>query len=278
MESKQNSFYQYHFDCDFPIFVQMVDGLEGKDEGKTHSLLLQMKFRELAAHEEDSVEKVLAENPRARMLTLKAASYKVEQQINNVASSDLYGVESILPKTGYKVYRYKGMALMVYSYGASAWECGVTSKFCRDEAGIFAARSVINRFLTWSMANLGVIGFWGVPVDEGFVVLGQKEAKGEAIFIDVLNKKLISMDGVKDISIGLEILRLENTLKERTLKMKPDELFSFLSVKTSYLDPEGLSRSVRQMLSELTRMAIGKVYPRKSFQPRTSIELDLQTK
>ncbi len=273
MENKQNSFYQYHADLDFPIFIKVVDGLEGKDEGNLSSLLKQMKFRELPGHEEDMVEKTLSDNTQARMLTLKVASFKLVSQINSVASSDLYGQESVVPKAGYKVYRYKGMALMVYSYAAPSWECGVTGNFCVGEKGIFAARSVLNRFLTWSLSSLGVVGFWGVPVDEGFVVLNQKDAQGEVVFIDVLNQKMVSMDGVKDISGGLEILRLDSGLKERSLVMRPSELLSFLSVKTSFLDPEGISTPVRQMVNQLSKFALGKVYPKSSFQPRTDMDL-----
>ncbi len=273
MENKQNSFYQYHADLDFPIFVQVVDGLEGKDEGNLASLLKQMKFRELSGHEIDSVDKTLSENPQARMLTLKVASFKLANQINTVASSDRYGHESVVPKTGYKVYRYKGMALMVYSFAAPAWECGVTANFCVGENGIMAARGILNRYLTWSMSALGVIGFWAVPVDEGFVVLNQKESMGEVVFVDVLNQKMMSMDGVRDISGGLEILRLDSGLRDRSQTMRSTELLSFLSVKTSYLDPEGVSTPVRQMLNQLSKMALGKVYPRSSFQPRTDMDL-----
>lgn len=275
MDSKQNSFYQYHADLDFPIFIKVVDGLEGKDEGNFSSLLKQMRFRELSGHEEDIVEKTLSENPQARMLTLKLASFKLSNQINSVASSDLYGYESVVPKSGYKVYRYKRMALLVYSIAAPAWECGVTAKFCVGEKGIFAGRSILNRFLTWSLSSLGVIGFWGVPVDEGFVILNQKDSRGEAVFVDVINQKMMSMDGVRDISTGLEILRLDSGLRERSLVMRESELLSFLSVKTSFLDPEGLSTPVRQMVKQLSKMALGKVYPRSSFQPRTDLDLSI---
>lgn len=274
METKQNSLFQYHLDSDFPIFIKIVDDLEGKDKGNLKTLLDQMKFRELSGHEEDSVEKTLSENPKARMLTLKVASFKLSGQINSVASSDRYGLESVLPKSGYKVYRYKNMALMVYSFAAASWECGVTDRFCVGVDGVFAARSILNRFLTWSLANLGVVGFWGVPVDEGFVVLNQKESQGEAIFIDVMNGKLFSCDGVKDVSGGLEILRLDSAIKGRSILMRPTELLSFLSVKTSYLDPQGISIPIRQLINQLAKQATGKVYPRSSFQPRSSGEID----
>lgn len=273
MDSKQNSFYQYHADLDFPIFIKVVDGLEGKDEGNLAALLKQMKFRELAGHEEDMVEKTLSENPQARMLTLKLASFKLANQINSVASSDLYGCESVVPKNGYKVYRYKSMALLVYSFAAPAWECGVTNKFCVGEKGIFAGRSIFNRFLSWSLSSLGVIGFWGVPIDEGFVVLNQKDSCGEVVFVDVTNQKMISMDGVRDISTGLEILRLDSGLRERSLIMRESELLSFLCVKTSFFDPQRLSTPVRQMVQKISKMALGKVYPKSSFQPRTDLDL-----
>ena len=269
-QKSQATYFQYHMDSDYPVFVKVEASVTQQN---LFQLLEQMKFRELKGNEEDSVEKTLSENPQARLLTLKMASFKLGQQINQVAMSDQYGAESVVKKEGYKVYRYKGMALLVYSSIAGAWECGVTSRFAGDDNGIFAARSILNRFLSWALVPLGVVGFWGVPVDEGFVVLNQKESQGEVVFVDVMKEQMLSMDGMKSIYDGLEILRLDGSLRNKKVPMSTSQLMSFLSVKTSFLDPQGANTPLRQLVQRLAQMAIGSTYPRESFQHRTDMGL-----
>lgn len=272
-QEQENSFYfQYHTDEDYPIFVK-VEGFGERDFADSLiKVVEQMNFREIEGAEAEAAERELSRNSSARMLKFKPASYKVVRQIESASHSDRFGLESILPKQGYKVYRYKNQALMVYSYAAEVWECGVTEKFAEDEAGIIAARTVLNRYLSWSMAPLGVIGFWGVPVAEGLVVMRAKESQGEVVFLDLNKGKVLSMDGAKGIPSRFKIMRLDNKLKNRNIKMSSEELMSFLSVHTCYLDPEGLSRPVRQLLQAISRRAEGLIHPRESFEPRKEVE------
>lgn len=268
MENQYDAVFQYHDQRNFPVYVG-VQGF-GEDEALTDILkiLEQMKFSELSPKEVESIPTRLESEVQSRMLVLKPASSKVAAQIESASRSDRFGFESVLPKTGYKVYRFKGMALMVYSYAADVWECGITEAFGQGDSGIFAARTVINRFLSWALAPHGVIGFWGVPVKEGMVVLKQSDSQAEVVFVDMNEKSMLSMDGKKSLPLRFRILRLDNKLSGRNIRMTSDELLSFLSVHSSFLDPTGLSRPMRQLLQALSRSAEGLIHPRESFQTR----------
>ncbi|MCF8057734.1 MAG: hypothetical protein K9K67_00445 [Bacteriovoracaceae bacterium] len=268
MEDQEITYFQYHTDEDYPIYLSFENFGDDGFADSLANIVEQMNFRQMSGNEIDLAKLELSKNSFARMLKIKPASFKVARQIDSAAHSDRYGLESILPKEGYKVYRYKGQALLVYSYAAEAWECGITDSFGENEEGIFAARTVLNRFLSWALAPLGVIGFWGVPVKEGLVVLRQKESQGEVVFFDLNKKKILSMDGVKSIPSRLKIMRLDNKLKNRNILMSSEELMSFLSVHTSFLDPEGHSLPIRQLLQAVSRRGEGLIHPRESFQPR----------
>lgn len=276
MEDQNIMYFQYHSQEDYPVYLSIDVGPETLDEGdfadSCVKLVEQMNFRQLSGKEIDLAQSELSKNSFARLLKIVPASYKVVRQIESAAHSDRFGKESILPKEGYKVYRFKDYALMVYSYAAEVWECGVTENFANgssgEEEGIFAARMVINRYLSWALAPMGVIGFWGVPVKEGLVILKPKESQGEVVFLDLNKRKILSMDGAKAIPTRLKIMRLDNKLKNRNIKMSSEELMSFLSVHTCYLDPEGHSRPIRQLLQAVSRRGEGLIHPRESFQPR----------
>lgn len=277
MEDKETMYFQYHREQEYPVYLSIEVGSDGVEDGgfadSCIKLVEQMNFRELSGNEIDLAKKELTKNSFARMLKIKPASYKVVRQIESAAHSDRFGKESVLPKEGYKVYRYKDYALMVYSYAAEAWECGVTENFAVDEDGIFAARTVVNRFLSWALAPMGVIGFWGVPVKEGLVILKPLEAQGEVVFLDLNNRKVLSMDGAKAIPTRFKVMRLDSKLKNRNIKMSSEELMSFLSVHTCFLDPQGHSRPIRQLLQAVSRRAEGLIHPRESYQPRKELSV-----
>ncbi len=268
MENQYDMVFQYHDQKGYPVFVGFQG--YGEDESLTSlmKILEQMKFSELSPKETEGLSTRLETETQARILVLRPASSKVASQIESASQSDRYGYESVLPKSGYKVYRFKGMALMVYSYAAHTWECGVTDAFGMGDNGIFAARTVINRFLSWALAPHGVVGFWGVPVKEGLVILKQAESQAEAVYVDMNDKSLLSMDGRKPIPLRFRIMRLDNKLKGRNIRMTSDELLSYLSVNSSFLDPSGHSRPMRQLLQALSRSAEGLIHPRESFQTR----------
>jgi len=272
MEDRDFTYFQYHTENDYPVFLCLEEGTLSES---LMAIIKELNFRTLSGSEIDDLQGELSRNPSARMLKIVPASFKLSRQIMSASESDRYGSESILPKDGYKVYRYKKYALAVYSYASEVWECGVTEEMGEGEAGRLAARTVLNRYLGWALAPLGVVGFWGVPVEEGMVVLKQKESQGEAVFLDLQAKLILSCDGGIKIPLRFKILRLDNHLKNKNILMSSEELMSFLSVHCTYFDPTGHSRPVRQLLQAISRRGEGLVHPRESFQPRVNKEPEL---
>ena len=120
---------------------------------------------------------------------------------------------------------------------------------------------------------MGIVGFWGVPVDEGVVVMKQHESRGESVYIDIKRQNVITVDGVKKIKGRFKVLRLDPTLKGRNVAMTAEEFLSFLSFHCNYFDYVGPSLPIRQMITSLPSYAVGLVHPRESFKPRTDLSL-----
>jgi hypothetical protein len=134
-------------------------------------------------------------------------------------------------------------------------------------------RCIINRYLSWALVSEGIIGFWGVPVEEGMVILKRKESQGEAVFIDVREGRTFSIDGATPMKPGFTILRLDSILKDKNITMSREQLISFLTVNSTFFDYQGLNVPVRQAIVSLAKIAEGIVHPRESFKPRTDLSL-----
>lgn len=267
MSTTEWTYFQFHKDHKLPIYIRFDHSEFNSD---LIGFLKKMKFAEVPVADVKKVEESIDQNGKLKVLTISLASNLVARQIEAVAQTDRYGLESIVAKEGYRVYRYKGNALLVYSLAADEWKLGCFSDFGNAHCFV-ESKIVINRFVSWAMSSIGMVGLWGVPVDEGIVVLSCNESQGEAVFIDLKNRKIFSQDGVEKFPARFKILRLDRTLKNRNIRMSPEELLSFLSTHTTYLDTSGLSVPVRQMLQSLSRVCDGLIHPKDSFQPRTDL-------
>lgn len=265
----KKTYFQYQKDLNLPIYLSAD---LGSFENSFGEFLVKMKFHKLTDKEEAAALAEVKKNNHARILHISEASPLVAKQIQNSTESDRYGAESIIPKDGYRVYRHKDVGLMVYSFGAKEWQLGCYKDF-GSNLSAFAARMVINRFLSWALVPHGVVGFWGVTVDDGMVAQRPGDSRGEVVFVDVKDFRMISYEGVKKLGPHFKILRLDPMLKGRNIKMTSEELFSFLSAHCAYMDYSGLSVPVRQMIQALGKMAIGLVHPHESFRPRTDLSL-----
>ena len=241
-------------------------------DASLENFLLEMKFDRLDESEVKKASSLLKSSRTAKVLTLTEATTQVSRQIESATESDRYGEESIVPKKGYSVYRYKSNSLMVYSHGATEWQLGCYPDFGSKES-VNDSRGVMNRFLSWALAPMGIVGFWGVPVDQGIVILRRKEAAGEAVFIDVVKRRILSLDGQKKLSARFTIMKLDNTLIGKNVRLSIDELHSSLAVACTYFSYSGLSVPVRQMIQSLTKSCEGVLHPKESFKPRTDLSL-----
>lgn len=269
VDEKNYTYFQYFKDLDIPVFVRVE---LGEFNASLLAFLVEQKFSELSAQEVKELDIRFDSDDKARMLTFQVASPVVAKQIHMMRTTDKYGSESVIPKTGYKVYRYAGTGMMVFSMVSKEWTLGCFSEF-GGKGEEFASNAIINRYLSWSLSSMGIIGFWGVPVDEGIVVLNQKQSNAEAIYVDVINQKILSLDGERKLKGSFCVLRLDANLRNKNVSMKNEELLSFLTQHAVYFDDRGLPTVQRQMIQAVTKMAIGLVHPMESFKPRTDLSL-----
>lgn len=266
--SIEYTYYQYQKDLGLPIFVRAD---LGQFEQGLPDLLEKMHFNLLSSEEVKSVESsMLLKN--SRMLTLSIVTSQIERQLAVVQETDLYGSESMTSNQGHQVYRFKNTALMMFASLAREWKMGIFSHFGNDDDQL-QEYSILNRYLGLALAPFGIIGFWGVPVDEGVVVLKQSTSKGEAIYIDALGGNILSIDGNKKMNNKFSILKLSSSVQGMNKRMSVEELFSFLSNYCTYFDSNGHSMAVRQSILKISKHHTGLIYPSASFRPRTDLVL-----
>ena len=259
MTEKKFSYYQYHSAQEYPVFLRFEDA---EFEGSLVETLTNLGFDKV---ENDVVKKESFEPYRTRVLKVVKANAKVSRQIDKIDYAvDKYGAESLSPQSDYTVYRYKGVGMMIFGERNLLWELGLKNVF-DNEAAI---RVILTRFLSFALEASGVLGFWGVPVDEGFVVMKPAMADFEAVFVDVKKNLLLTCEGVKDLAYDLQILRLDDTLNNEVKTMSSEELMGFLSMNTSLMAYDGFNPSLRDSLMKLSQLADGFVYPKENFQPR----------
>ena len=264
---QEDRIFQYHADMKFPIYVRLSSDL-GRDFA---NLLFQMKFYELPHNEREEFEKKEHEKS-TKILSVTEASAPVAKQINNMHEGDRFGQESIISREGYKVYRYKSLALVVFSFKSTQWKMGCVKNF-GSESHKQASKIVLCRFLSWALAHHGLVGFWGVPVEEGMVVLRPIESQGEAVFVDVRNHQVLTFDGLTSLSGQFQVLRLDPTVKNKKVSMSSEQLLSFLSVSSTYLDSTGLSVPIRQLIQTFSKNVEGAIYPKEQFLPRADLSM-----
>lgn len=109
---KTFKYFQYQKGHKLPVFIRFEAATFGCE---LSTVLGSMRFSETTEAEYNDAVK---QNTQSRLLDIQEASPGVARQIAYVASSDRYGAESIIPKDGYRVYRYKGVALIVYAFTA----------------------------------------------------------------------------------------------------------------------------------------------------------------
>ncbi len=260
-EKNQQLYYQYRASEGFPIFVKLV---EPQLESQMSSFLNEMGFEkcneEVLTKEHDRPEYL-------RVLKISVAGPMVSKQIGQVREEDRYGLESISSRGDYKVYRFKGVGIMVFSEGRFIWEMGLMNRFSQEDFH-YKLRIVFNRFLGYCLASYNIIGVWGVSVDEGAVVMSQAESKGEAVFIDLDNQVLHTIEGLKPLSFPLQFLKLDESIKNQSRKLQVEELVSLLTHYNTYFSDEGFSSSFQKRIFALARSSEGILYPKENFKPR----------
>lgn len=259
-------FFQYYKEADYPVFIKLDSDFLKADFFK---LLKELHFTELTSDEVKS-KSALFSHRFCRVLHITEATPKTSQLIKSNSTDDRFGPETFTDLATHRVYRYKDQALVVYSFRFKEWQMGCYSTFAEGEH-FFEAKMVMGRFLGWSLSVLGIVGFWGSPVEEGLVINKPIESRGEVVFLDIKRMVMLTIDGEKKIKSAFTIIRLDNTLSNRNIRMTKEELIGFLGSSTVYVDFQGLTISVRQVIQEISHFAHGIIHPAINFRPRMNL-------
>lgn len=262
-ENAQNenlTYYQFQKEIDFSLFVKASTVVLSEALKQT---LKNVGFEEISAKE--FKEKDL-QRYKTKILTIKEANHKVARQISqSFLGMEKYGSENLTSQGNYEVYRFKNVGMMVFSQMTYEWELGLIN----TENNLEETRVMLTRFITWALVEQGILAFWGIPVEEGLVVMSQKESAGEAVFIDMENNKIITQEGTKKLPAYLQILRLDSTLKSQTKVMSPEELLSFLTTNVSFFTVSNLPYELMRNIRNLVLFSEGIIYPQENFEPRS---------
>ncbi len=267
-EFQRFTYFQFFREDNYPIYLRIY---MPDFNSELYETFQEIGLQELADDEIYKVQDVLSQNSLGRILTVREAGLNAGRQIEQTMESDRYGKESIVPGDGYRVYRYRGVGLIVYSMGAQEWELGCFHTFGQGVQGKIQAKIVLNRYLGWSATNLGILGIWGNCIDEGIVLLNPSKAEGESVYIDIFQKKLLYAGSRKNIKGKFRIIKLDSFANNEGHALKKEELMSSLIKYTTYFEYTGQSVGQRQMLFSLAQMVEGWVAPEENFRPKQNL-------
>lgn len=260
MSEKKYTYFQYVKDMRYPIFIRL-DLAEFTPE-KVQEFLEQQQFSKIS--EQDLAPFPDQHPDHYRILTIKKVHSRVARHMGRLPEADYLGAEKITSRKGYRLYRFQGHGLMVYSFLFHNWELGVHQEFGQTKYQT-AHRIILNRFLALALGPLGVCGFWGVCGNEGAVIMKKLPTLGEAIFIDLQNDCILTLEGSRPLGPYFTFIRLDAHLSGGSRRMPAEELLGLLSTHCVFFDYEGLSVPIRQMIHYFSLNYRGQVYPQSHF-------------
>jgi hypothetical protein len=250
--------FQFQSACEWPIYLAVR---LGEFESGLIGFLTDLGFDLVPGLDELALEKRLQTHQHGRLLQLELASAKVAQQIRSTQETDRYGLESMTPAQGYKIYRYKGRALMIVSFGAETWRAGVFRDFGHEPTTQANDRVVVNRYLAWALSSFGVVGFFGKLDGHQTTLLKPIDSAGHAVYWDWAEQRLVAGGSLYPLRPEHIFTRRVLQVRNREARMSGEELLSALSTHTTYLSYEGLSVSVRQSLQAMAKSIEGRHVP-----------------
>lgn len=257
MSANEYSYYKFRKDLDYQIYLRF------EDFDFESQLVETLELIGFSKVERDDVKKISFYKNNTRVLKVSKAAARIHRKMDGQGLLKINEQECFQAMGLYDIYMYKNVAMMVLGEQNPLWELGIKST--EDS---YALRVVFTRFLSMALSSQGVIGFWGVPVEQGFVMLNQGESNSESIFIDIEKGHYMTFEGVQALPNDLEILRLSPTLKDEALRMPKESLYSFLSMKSVLPVRRNKPEKYLQALYELTQVATGVEYPETNFKSR----------
>ncbi len=242
-------FYQWQKEHGFPVFLRLERSLM---EGRLQKLVADLGFSEVP---EADHKKIPLARASTRVLSVSPASARVADQVATPDSLDRFGLETLHPHGAAQVYLRRHIGMMVFSPSSTVWELGLASKLETTE-DLMGLRVMFNRYLSWALAGRDVIGFWGVVTGDGFVVMRQGQSFGEAVFVDMANRRVFHSAGSRPMDGVFTIMRADSTAQPGK-PLHREELVSFLSTHTTYFSLTGLPANLRRAALALGALARG---------------------
>jgi hypothetical protein len=239
--------------CDYPIYLKCQIHNFPQE---FFQFLTNLGFEKIDDNKKGAVDLLIKRSPHSRVLVISEVSHMVARQIENSVQNG----EEIIQKEGYKIYGHKKNAIIIYSMLNQEWQMAIYPHFAMDIKeikGRTTGRTVFNRFLSWALAPLGIVGFWGKISAEGMIVLKPDEAEGEAVFFDIKKGVFLTIDGSKKVKSDFKFIRIDRTLKTNGRFMGKEELLSFLTHYCTFLDNIGVTIPIRQMIQTLVKSIPG---------------------
>lgn len=260
MKEPKLSYYQYRSKLNYQVFLRFDDaGLEA-------ALAETLEVLGFDLLSEETFKKLNFKRYKTKILKISKASFNVSRQISQVSHlNDKFGFESLNQMGNYNIYRFRDVGMMIYSEMNPMWELGLKTTHNKE-----AIRCVLTRFLSFAFTatQTEVVGLWGVPVEQGVVVMSPKKSNFESVFVDVAKNQILCYGEVKTIESEVEILRLDETFSDSMRVMSREELLSFLSVSTCHLSFSELDINVREVIFKICHLSKGFIYPEENFKPR----------
>lgn len=269
----QMSIFRLRKDLDYPVYLK-VD-LSGFGEG-LKAFIFNSGFELMEGVSEDDISDLLGRASHSRVLSITLASNNVMRHVDQAQESDLYGFESLVPRDGYSVYRYKREGIIVYSSSASVWKLGCRSNFGEGSGSAKAYKIILNRYLSWALAPMGVVGFWGRYSNSELEFLKQNDSDGELVFLDMYRN--IGFNNKTFWTLGPEFRMVKrgghgsNSLKEGHV-IRQEEFISLLSMNCSFFDYKGLSLPIRQMIKRISQLYTCRISSGPEKVPRRDLSL-----
>ncbi len=238
------NYFQYRKQYDYPVYIRFKQ--EDLNPKFIH-LLTEIGFVDL--NEKES-KKISLSRPLTKILTIQAASPRLQQQINGPDHMDKYGQEALSIQGGLPIYTYRKVGVMGLPPGKIMWELAIHPDIAHTEQMV-GLRVILTRFLAQALSDQGVLCYWGTIKDDTVVVMKQHQSYGEAIIIDIDKKVAFSNGGEMRFSSSVKILRKDKEVKTASA-MNREETISFLSVSSCLLSFTGITQSMKRAIYNLS--------------------------
>lgn len=249
METTKWSYYQYRKNYDYPVYVRFKQ--EDLNPKFSH-LLSELGFQGLSDVES---RKIQLHRLHTKVLTIQYASARLQMQISGSDILDKYGPESLSLQMGMPVYTYRKVGVMGLPLTKTLWDLAIHPEISHTEQMV-GLRVILVRYLSQSLAELGVLCYWGTVKDDTVIIMKQLNSFGEAVLIDVAKKVVFSNGGEMKLGSSLKIIRKDKEVFSSSI-MSREDLIGFMSVSTCLLSFSGITPAMKKAIYELSNFASG---------------------